>query len=59
MTEEDSSINDLILRRQQANDEKLDEIRRNCDQVSSENVDLKFQVRRSQYFFPFIFTVNY
>ncbi|XP_058789831.1 centrosomal protein cep290-like isoform X2 [Phymastichus coffea] len=47
LTEEDSScIDDLILQRQQAQEDKVTEMQRNYDQLSSENVDLKFQIRQ-------------
>lgn len=42
--DEEFAIEDLILQRQQAQEEKIEEIQRSCDRQASENVDLKFQV---------------
>lgn len=42
--EEESSLEDLILQRQRTQEEKVEEMQRNYDQLSSDNVDLKFQV---------------
>lgn len=45
---EDSVIDDLILQRQQAQEEKNEELQREFNQLSSKNVDLKFQVSRME-----------
>ncbi|XP_008211366.1 centrosomal protein cep290 [Nasonia vitripennis] len=44
--DEEFAMEDLIVRRQQAQEEKIEEIQRSCDQQASENVDLKFQIRK-------------
>ena len=42
--EEDSSLEELIVRRQRVQEEKIEEMQREYDQLSSANVDLKYQV---------------
>lgn len=41
---EESSIEDLILQRQEMQKEKVKEMQRENNRLSSENVDLKYQV---------------
>lgn len=44
--DEESAIGDLILQRQQAQEDKIEEMQRECNQQTSEIVDLKFQVSK-------------
>lgn len=45
---EDSIVDDLILQRQQTQEEKDEEMQRDLNQLNSENVDLKFQVSEDE-----------
>lgn len=47
LTDEDEShIEDLILQRQQSQEDKIKDMQRSYDQLSSENVDFKYKIRK-------------
>ncbi|KAJ8673333.1 hypothetical protein QAD02_004595 [Eretmocerus hayati] len=43
---EDIDLEGMVLSRQQEQEEKLEDLHRNIDRMTNENVDLKFQVRK-------------